>query len=354
MSAAPKPNPADLFDPMAIAMLNRHSPGIVRAAFGDDVSRAHPGIGLRDAAAAIASKTGGRAEIRAMMTTDDFLKILSDTVSVSALAAQIINYPEILRISHETTYEDFREKESVQGGLFPELLPPGEGGEVQYGTIGERKEKTFAVIRSRMIEITTEALVNDNLGLLVQPALRIGETVLDGKARVIVNRIESNPVLSDGVAVFHANHSNLAAAGAALDVTTLSAGRLAMRRQKDLDGLRDIGVNPSFLVIPPELETTAEQLLAVITAATVDEVNPFSGKLTPVVEHRLTNPKAWYLFARPERQMGLEHGTVNGMDDPEVRTEAPINRHAVITRVSTAFGAGWIDYRGAYKNAGPA
>lgn len=357
MTALPKPNPTDHFDPMAIGMLNRFSPGIVRAAFGNDVARANPPLGLREATDAIRSRigAGGRLDILTMMTTDDFRKLLADTVSAAALASYIINFPAVMRISHEThDIEDFKPVEKVQGGIFPQLLPHGEGGEVQYGVIGERGESYQAAMYSRMVEFTVEALKNDSLGLLVEPSLRIGEGVADTKARIIVDRITANPAMSDATAVFHANHGNLAGTGGALAVPTLSAGRLAMRRQKDVDGMRDIGVEPAYLVVPPELETTAEQLLASITPATSDDVNPFSGKLSLVTEHRLSDPKAWYLFARPERQMGLEHGTVDGIPDPEVRTESPIGRHSVITRVAIAFGAGWVDFRGAYKNAGPA
>ncbi len=207
-------------------------------------------------------------------------------------------------------------------------------------------------MRSRMIELTTEALKNGILGLLMGPALRIGELVADTKASIIAGLIEGNPTLSDNKTVFHPDHGNLATAGGALAVDTLSAARLAMRRQKDVDGERGIGVEPAFLVVPPELETTAEQLLTAISATQAANVNPFPGKLNLVVEHRLSDPAAWYVFTRPEREMSLEHGSVDGMADPEVRTELPIERHAVVTRVSIAFGAGWVDYRGAYKNDG--
>ncbi|BBD37479.1 peptidase U35 [Aminobacter sp. Y103A] len=356
MTTAPAltPNPLQGFDPLAVGLLARYSPGIVRAAFGQDAVRSNPAVGFQDVVSSLNAKVGGQARsIMAMMTSDDFVQIMRDATGVAALASYIMNYPDIMRISHEThDIEDFKPVKRVRVGLFPELKEVPEGGEVQYGTVSDKAEEYSATIFSRLIELTIQAIQNDNLGLLMLPSLRIGETLADHKARLIVNRITSNPAMSDGNAVFHADHGNLASLGSALDVNGLSDGRLAMRRQKDLDGERSVSIEPAFLVVPPELETKGEQLLATLSAANSDDVNPFSGKLRLVVESRFADPKAWYLFARPERQMSLEHGTVNGMEDPEVRSEAPIGKLAVATRVTTTFATGWLDHRGAYKNPG--
>jgi hypothetical protein len=348
-----RPDPADYFDPRSIALAVRAMPPRMSRVFGDDFVRRHPGSSMAEVAASLGGGVG-RPNFEALMTTDDFVHIIADFNRIMAVAAYRMNYPAILSLSYHEDFDDFRPKELVQGGMFPGLAEVPEGAEVTYGVMGEGAETIQAVMLSRLIESTTQALINDNLGLLAQDAWRIGESVADTKARILVAAIEGNPALSDEIAVFHASHGNLAAAGAVLSVDTLSAGRLAMQRQKDVDGIRDLGLRPAYLLVPPEQETKAEQLLTSINATQSENVNPFPGKLSLVVEHRLTDTKAWYLFARPEHRMGLQHGTVRSFEDPEIRAESPISRHAVITRVSTTFGGGWIDFRGAYKNAGPA
>lgn len=45
---------------------------------------------------------------------------------------------------------------------------------------------------------------------------------------------------------------------------------------------------PRHHVVGPELDTTAEQVLASIYAATVDDVNPSGGKLLLLVEPRIS------------------------------------------------------------------
>ncbi len=104
----------------------------------------------------------------------------------------------------------------------------------------------------------------------------------------------------------HSFGFDLAASGGALSETTLSAARLAMRKQKGL-AKRPINVTPKFLIVPLELETTAEKLLASIQATTSGDVNPFAGKLELLVEARLTSTTRWYVTADPAMIEGLEY-----------------------------------------------
>ncbi|MEF2554092.1 Mu-like prophage major head subunit gpT family protein [Aurantimonas sp. A2-1-M11] len=340
----------DTFDPIALSLVNRHSPGGFRSVFGADAARSYAGMSLRTALEQTASRAG--LTVRNAMTSDDFTRIINDVANVAGIMGYSYNQPEILKVSHETQQiENFKPQERVRGGVFPSLKEVPEGAEITYGTIGEAGETYSAARYSRMLEVTEQAIINDSLGLLVQPALRIGEATADLKASVVVDRIVSNPILSDGNAVFSVAHGNLGG-GSSLAITGLSAARTAMRRQKHVDGERPINVEPVFLVVPPELETEAQKQVASITANIADEVNPFSGNLIVLTEPRLIDADAWYLFARPERQLALEHGGINGTSDPEIRSEARMERHSVVTRVTVDFACGWIDWRGAYKNPG--
>ncbi len=342
---------ADTFDPLALNLVARHSPGAFRATFGADAARQYPGMPLKAAVDQVSAKSG--LSVTATMTSADFAQIITETAHVAGILGYDMTRPEILRASHETRdIPDFKLVARVRGSLFPQLLETPEGAEVQYGSLGGSREAYQAIRYSRLLELTEQAIVNDDLGLLVGPALRIGEATADLKASVIADRIASNPAMSDGKTVFHLDHGNVAPAGTALDLAGLSMARTAMRRQKQGDGERPMNVEPAFLVVPPELETAAEQLVTTISASRSDEVNVFAGRLAVIAEPRLTDPNAWYLFARPERQLGLEHGGVNGTQDPEIRSEARLERHSVVTRVTVDFACGWIDWRGAYRNAG--
>jgi Mu-like prophage major head subunit gpT len=354
MTAARSMSLADHFDPLALSLINRYSPQAMASVFGAQASRANPPMSIKDVAGVIqVQRSELRGNFTATITSDDFARIVNDVASAAGLIAYLMNPPEILRISHETNeIDNFLPQTRPRADIFPKLLPVDEGAEITYGSIDERGETYQAIRYARLIELTEQMFINDKLGLVMQPLMRTGEAVADLKAATIVDRIVSNPVMSDGKEVFHAEHGNVAAEGAGLNIESLTYATMAMRRQKHIDGERPIDVTPSFLVVPPELETPARQLVATITPATTSDVNPFARKLEVIVEPRFTDPAAWYLFASPARQLGMEHGTVNGTNDPEVRTEARMERHAVLTRVTADFAAGWIDWRGVYKNPG--
>jgi hypothetical protein len=137
--------------------------------------------------------------------------------------------------------------------------------------------------------------------------------------------------------------------------TAAGAGQIfravtAMRRQTHMDGSRPISVRPAYIVCPPELERPARQSVAGITPATATDVNPLAALgLEVIVEPRLAATDVYYVMAAPGNRLTLEHGSLNQTADPKIRTESIMERHAVVTRVTCDFGAGWLDYRGAVR-----
>lgn len=354
MSAAPQLNLADHYDPLAIATMAKFSPQALAATFGRAALRNTTPMGLKDAVRVLESRRqGGYASPQAMLTSDDFMDWIRDTTGLAGLMGYHMEMSAILETSHESRMIDnYLDNERVRVGAFPSLLSVAEASEVQYGELADKGESYAAAIFSRLLELSTQAIQNDRLDMLMNPGMSAGRAVADTKVSILVGLIEGNPTLRDGLPVFHADHSNLET-GAAVTIegmrASLKAARAKMLRQKDVDGERPAPVTPAFIVVPPELQTNAEQLVADIDAATVETVNPFAGKLRVLTEPRLSDENSWYLFARPEQQMSLEHGTVSGTEDPEIRVEAPIGKHSIITRVSISFGAGWLDHRGAFK-----
>ena len=84
----------------------------------------------------------------------------------------------------------------------------------------------------------------------------------------------------------------------------------------------------------------------------VANVNIFS-HLQLVVEPRLTNPNRWYIVADPAEIDGLEYAYLAGAPGPQTATEVGFpDLTAVEIKVRTDFGAGFVDWRGWYTNAG--
>ena len=292
---------------------------------------------------------------RALHTTSDFPIILGNTVGRVLRDAYQAAPSGIRRLGRQTSARDFRSVNKIMLGEAPLLEKLNEHGEIKAGTMAEAREAYKIETWAKKIGITRQVLVNDDLGAFADLARRMGQGAAETEARILVTLLEANsgngPTLSDSKALFHADHGNKATSGAAISDTTLSAARLALRTQKGIEG-RVIRVTPKNLLVPPALETVAEKWLATIAPATAADVNPFSGAMSLVVEPRLSSATRWYVTADPSEIDGLEFAYLSGNEGPQVESRSGWDVDGVEIRVILDFGAGFIDHRGWFQNAG--
>ena len=296
-----------------------------------------------------------RATMHGAMGTDDFGAALATASNKVLLAAYEASESQIKLASRQVSAPDFRPINSVRVSGGVELGKVLENGEFTQGQITDAGEAFVLETYGKIFTLTRQAIVNDDLGAFEQSASMFGQGAALTESRIFARLLEMNsgvgPSMSDGVTLFHADHGNLAAAGAALSITSLSAARTAMRRQKGLAG-EALRVDPAMLIVPPELETLAEQLVAEISAASTDNVNPFQRKLTVLADAHLTDPDAWYVAALPGRPEGLQHAYLDGATGPQVFTREGFETDASEFKVRLDFGAGFVDHRAWYKNPG--
>jgi hypothetical protein len=247
---------------------------------------------------------------------------------------------------------DFRARQALMLGSAPTLELVNEHGEFKSGAMAETAESWRLKTYGRIIGLTRQALVNDDLNAFGTLPRRIGVAAAAFIADYLVTLLTSNagvgPTMSDTKALFHSDHGNLAGAGAAPDETTLNAARLAMRGQVEIGG-ELISVNPRYLLCGPALETAVEKLLATITPTTIDDVQPF--RLTQIVEPRLSG-NSWYVIADPAQIDGLEYGYLEGEPGPQLSSQVGFKIDGVELKVRLDFGAGFVDHRGWYRNPG--
>ncbi|TCT08298.1 prohead protease/major capsid protein fusion protein [Aquabacter spiritensis] len=321
-------------------------------------ARAYLGLSMpeiaRDCLRTRGIATGGlssAAVIERALSTSDFPLILGDTVGRTLRDGYRTATAAVRQLGRETTNRDFRAKHRLQLSEAPTLEKVLEGGEFKYGGLAEAKESYKIDTFGRIISITRQSLVNDDLGAFSDLARRMGRAAAAFEAQFLVNLLTGNagagPTLSDGFGLFHANHGNTGTV--ALSTDSLTAARVAMRRQKGLVA-EPIAVTPKSLLVPPELETLAETLVAAITPAKVDDVNVFTSKLSVVVESRLADTGRWYLVADPAEVDGLEYAYLEGEPGPQIDTQAGFDVDGVKVKVRLDFGAGFVDWRGWYAS----
>lgn len=328
-------------------------------------ARAYVGLSLPELAREMLRRHGmqttglsaGSVVTRALHTTSDFALVLGDTAARTLRMAYEAAPAGVRQVARQTTAEDFRTRHRVQIGEGPTLAKVNESGEFKRGTMSEAEETYKLETFGRIFGISRQAIINDNLGAFTDMAGRLGVAAAEFEAQQLVDLLTSGagagPTMSDGKALFHTDHGNLAAVVGAIDVTTLSAARQAMRLQKGLDG-RPINVTPRFLLTPAAHETAAEQVLADLAASTVAEVNPFSGRLDLVVDSRLDAVSAtrWYVVADPATIDGLEYAYLEGAQGPQTQSRNGFDVDGVETKVSLDFGAGFVEHRSWFSNDG--
>jgi hypothetical protein len=303
----------------------------------------------------VAGATAATPIERALHSTSDFSLILADSVNRTLRASYDAATSAIRRLARETSAADFRTKHRLMldsSGLTLEKVD--EAGEFKSGTL-EEAEETYALDSfGRIFGITRKALVNDDVNAFGDISRRLGQAAANFEATALVNLLVSNsglgPVMKDTKTLFHSTHKNVSATGAAVSETTLSAARLAMRRQTGPSGGL-IVVEPAYVVVPPEVETATQKALTAIQPVELDNVNVFSN-LRLVVEPRLVDTTRWYLAADPAAIDGLEFAYLSGAPGPQVQSRAGFHVDGLEVRVSLDWGAGFVEHRGWYTNAG--
>jgi hypothetical protein len=291
---------------------------------------------------------------RALHTTSDFSLILGDTVNRTLRAAYQSAPSGVKMLAKQSNARDFRAKRRLQLSEAPLPEKVSEAGEFTSGTLAEAEETYKLDTFGRIIAVSRQALINDDLGAFTDLSARIGVAAADFESQFLVDLLVKNaaagPTMSDGRNLFHADHGNVGAAGAP-GLATFSEARQLMRRQKGLSG-RIISVTPRYVMVPPELETVAEEALATIAPTRTDDVNVFSGKFALVVEPRLTNATRWYVTAAPAEIDGLEYAYLDGAPGPQIESRNGFELDGVQIKVRLDFGAGFVDWRGWFTNAG--
>ncbi len=291
---------------------------------------------------------------RATHSTSDFPVLLQGTGNRILMEAFERSASAIRQLARQITNPDFRSRTVAKIGELPRLEKVAEGGEITSTTRAEAKEAWRLDTYAQMISVTRQAIVNDDLGAFTDTLNAMAQAAADTEAWLLVELLTANsgagPTLDDGAALFHADHGNLGTA-AALDIDPLSAARLAMRRQTGVGGAL-ITVAPRYLLVPPDLETQAEKIIATLQPTTVDQVNVFSQRLEVMVEPRLADTTAYYLFAEPGQVPVLEYGYLASAPGPQLETQQGWETLGTSFRCFLDFGAGAVDHRGAYLNPG--
>jgi len=252
---------------------------------------------------------------------------------------------------------DFKAQHRIRMGELPELEPVLEAGEYKMADLMETKDSFAIGTFGKKFALTRQAIINDDLGAFTRIPQLFGAASARTINRAVYTMLKGNPkIAEDGKAVFHADHNNLGTA-AALSIDALDAARVAMRRQTGLRKDKEkvtLNLTPSILLLPPELETLALQILYSDTDlryANANVKNPFRNAFMPIVEAELETWE-WYLTASPSMIDTVEVAFLGGNQSPTLEQQQGWNVDGIEYKVRLDFGVWLYEYRGLYKNPG--
>lgn len=291
----------------------------------------------------------------AMHTTSDFPALFENALNKRLLAGYALATPVYSQISMRADFTDFRPHPMVNTGSMPLLLPVNEKGEIKYGTIGDKKETVSLVALAIAIGFTRHMIINDDLSgidrMLTTQGAAVARTEEATFFAMMLAASGAGPTLTEtGRAVFNTTDTTLAASGAAINVTSLGAGRAAIQKHKGING-EDLALNPAILLVGPDKLTEAQQLVESIQPNVSSSVNPFSGRLTVISTPKISG-NAWYLLPDPGMQALFMHGFLQGDEGPRLRMDEPFGVQGVRYSIERDFGVGAIDWRGGWRNPG--
>lgn len=289
------------------------------------------------------------------MGTSDFGAILANVANKTLRQAYDIAPRTFMPLGRQASAKDFKPINRTWFSDAPQFQLVNELGEFKRGSFSDGKETYQLATYGHIVPISRQALINDDLSAFTRLPEQCGYAAAAFQSDTVWAMWTGNPTMADGVALFHASHSNLDSAGA-ISVATLGTLRSKMRTQKSPQG-RVLNLAPKFLIVPAALETTANQFTSsqyVSTKAT--DINPFSRgssqALEVIVEGRLDAASAsqWYVSADPAQIDTFEYAFLDGQDQPYMESRVGFDVDGLEIKVRLDFAAKFLDYRGVARN----
>lgn len=200
---------------------------------------------------------------------------------------------------------------------------------------------------------TRQMIINDDLGAFTDIVAEFGKMAKRTSNGLVYDLLQgkgdfSNYKMSDGKTLFHSDHKNTTTA-AALSSASLSDARAKMRRQ--MDGKTPLNINPRYLIVSPENETIARQLMTSesdLSGNNSGVTNIFKNAMDVIIEAELeANP--WYLAAAGKT---IKTGTLAGTGGQPIVQEHKKSAGNVVFECLYDFGLKIEDFRGLYRNLG--
>lgn len=267
------------------------------------------------------------------------------------------------RVAAVTPVSDFKTVTSYRLTTDLEYEEVGPAGLIPHGTAGQESYTKQAKTYAKMLSLTRQDIINDDLGAFndLRNRFGIGASVALNKRFWTVWLAAANA----GTFWTAARGNYQTGAATALAEAGLNTAVKLFRDAAGPDG-NQIGIEPDLILIPSDLEATGRKLYASqemrdTTATTkYPTTNIYYNKFDPVVVPQLSNnaytgysAKAWWLACDPAVLASAVVCFLNGVQTPTIEsTDADFNTLGIQFRGYHDFGVAMTEYRASVHSAG--
>jgi ATP-dependent protease ClpP protease subunit len=234
-------------------------------------------------------------------------------------------------------------------------------GEYELSQFKEGGEKVQLATYGRRFSITRQALINDDTGAFTAIPRRMGRAAKRKVGDLAYGVLTLNANMADGVALFHATHSNLKTGVFAPSTANFDASRVAMALQTGPNG-KVLNIKPGFVLCPVGLQGIVKTVLGaekeVDTSADARRASNIPNYVremaTTIADPRLDTASAvaHYMVADPNITPTVVIGYLNGDPTPRLEQMQTWTTDGTEFKVGIDAAAKAIDWRGVYKIAG--
>jgi hypothetical protein len=294
-------------------------------------------------------------------TTSDFSLLLENTLHKILVGGYNTANFTWNRFCATGTLSDYRPHNRYHLSSFNDLLPVNEAGEYANGVLGDGAKETITGKRKgRILEITPEVLINDDLGAFTRIAAALGQaagrTIEKDVYALLAMNNGFGPTMNDGKPLFDAAHNNIAATGSAPTVPVFDQVRQQMAQQMDVGGNDFLDITPAVWLGPLALGGAARTINEALYDTTVQNKfqvpNIVRGLFRDAVDTPRLSGSAWYAFADAGVEPVLEVAFLDGVSTPTLQQETNFRTDGLAWKVVHRYGVGGIGWRGAILNPG--
>lgn len=306
--------------------------------------------------------------LQAAFSTTSLPGILGAAANKTLLSAYQAFPSAARKIAKKLSANDFKVHTGYRLTADSVLKPVGQDGELKHMTLGEQEYPYSVGTYGRILAITRQMIVNDDLNAFTDIPSICGR----GAALALEEAFWTLVLANTGTFFGVTNTNYISGATSALGSTSLATAVQTFADQVDTEG-NPVVLNPKYLVMPSALLAVGQELYVSrnivisrqITAAAAAKLQPsaniHNGLYEPVMSpylgntsfHASASATAWYLFANPADVGAFGIAYLKGNENPVFEAVSlPADVLGQGWRIYFDFGVCQIDHRAAVMSAG--